>query len=280
MAKSALCILYDIDNNDLLRANQDFYKNNFENIFHIVPLYSKDDSNIIGVWENKFQKQGCIAQAYRKIKNETFDYYIFIDESIKLNTDINDNNCRDYFNIDDETAYCDDEIFDINKDTFKNTNWAFVSIYNYLSISNGTEASNFLPTKSQARVKYKTFNINTEKIFTDYVYYVINNLFIGQKQTHEFYLPLEWGEKNIKNLTDTFVSATEKEKLITIYPFVASDSKLFVVPKKYMEKFAYYCGIFAAIRQYYKIGLANSLCFAADKIKTKKDIDKETILKV
>lgn len=131
MAKTALCILYDIDNNDLLRANQELYKNNFENIFHIAPLCFKNDSNIIRVWENKFQKQGYIAQAYRKIRNEAFDYYIFIDESAKLNTDINEENLCKYLEIDDETAYCHGEIYDINQDTFKNTDWAFTSIYNF-----------------------------------------------------------------------------------------------------------------------------------------------------
>ena len=273
--KVCLVVLYKNVNHNLFDKIEEFYKGRFEKIFHLVPWYKGNRENVINVYENKFQKNGYLAQARFDLLKEDFTHFVIIDEDVCLNNDINSYNIIEKFNLDDESAFISDNIFAVNEMTMYETKWAFPSIYNFWLSKNGAQIKEYLPKKAEARAIFKKFGIKTPFIYTDYMRFLQEHLIIGGKQTHEFYRELERGKMNIKTLTSAFTSKLEQDKKVTIYPFVASNAKMFIVPKKTFEDFIYYAGMFSAIRVHYNIGFAMSLCYSQEKIVMEKDLNSD-----
>ncbi len=280
MSKVCLAILYKNYNCSLIDKFEILYKNNFDYILHIMPLYDGGRENVAAVFENKYQMCGYIPQALCRLPFDDFTHYIFMTQDCILNPEINSFNYKDKFKIDDDSAFIADDIFPVSIDTMHSTDWAFVSVYNYTYRKNGAEIREFIPLKVDARAIYSKFGVKAPYIYTDYFSYLVENLIHGRIHTHSFKLNLEYGNMNIKTLTDGFSSKVEKEKLVTIYPFVASDSNFFILPKAAIPKFAHYCGLFASARMHHNIGFANSLVFSCEKIVMKKDILQENLIDI
>ena len=269
---NALVILYKDINEDLANKYESLYKDNFEKIFHLMPFYKGDRKNVIPVFENKYQLNGYITQARKILSESLCDNFIIITDDCVINPCINSYNIFDKLNIKEGDCFFSEDIFTTNINTFSDYDWMLPSVLNFYLSQNGAQMKEFIPIKVHMRAEYNKLGLRAPFLYTDYVDYLIKHIIKGKIQNHEFFYKLEYSNLNIKNLTSAFTSTTEKEKLVTLYPFAASLSKFFIINKSIFENFAHYLGMFASIRVHYNIGFAMSAVLSTDTIKSKKDI--------
>ena len=103
--KIALLIIYNHRYDNNIPRLQKMYESRFDNIFHIVPFYDGNISNVIPVYENSYQFQGYIAQAYQHIKNQNFTHYYVIADDLILNPNVNKNNLLEKLAINDNECW-------------------------------------------------------------------------------------------------------------------------------------------------------------------------------
>ncbi len=277
MSSICLNILYKSLNPSLIDKMENIYSKNFNKIFHLMPLYSEEEygkkENVIPVFENKYQLTGHIAQAYEKIYQEKYDYYVFMTDECLLSPCVNQDNLKEIFKLDKDTCFISSDIKAVDVDVLNDTNWAFPSLFNMTYNKNGAEIIKFIPSKANARKLYtKNADAKTPYIYADYFSYLQKHIVANRRHNHPFFFELKHGQKDIKTLSEVFVSKLEQDKLKTIYPFVCSQAEFFIVPSCSIKNFKHYCGLLGSVRLHYNIGFATSMCFSAnEKIKMPKD---------
>ena len=78
MNKVALIIIYNHKFDRNIDILENIYKDRFSNIYHLVPFYTGDKSNVISVYENSHYFQGYVAQGFKSYFKEEFEHYFFI----------------------------------------------------------------------------------------------------------------------------------------------------------------------------------------------------------
>jgi len=157
----ALIIIYNHRYDKNIEVVENLYKSRFSNIFHLVPFYDGERSNVIAVYENAFYFQGYIAQGLKLFFNENFVHYFFIADDLILNPEINENTYQDYFKLEENRSYIP---FFIRLHEIK-TYWSRVKeAYNYKIKVRNIEAENELPTYSEALKKFQKFGLDLKDL--------------------------------------------------------------------------------------------------------------------
>ncbi len=105
MYKVALVIIYNHQYNQNIDILERMYKNRFSNIYHLVPFYKDDKSNVIPVYCSSYCFQGYVAQGFKNYFNEDFDHYFFIGDDLILNPLINESNYREHLKLEKEACF-------------------------------------------------------------------------------------------------------------------------------------------------------------------------------
>src|SRR4030042_4685799 len=99
MDKVALIIIYNHQYNKNIEILEKIYKDRFCNIYHLVPFYNGEKSNVIPVYENSHYFQGYIAQGFKIFYKKDYAHYIFIADDLILNPVINEKNYAIHFKL-------------------------------------------------------------------------------------------------------------------------------------------------------------------------------------
>jgi hypothetical protein len=266
MDEVALLILFNHNYESNFGKLEAIYGSRFKNIFFIMPFYQGDRKDVITVYENSYYFHGYIAKALEKIKDRKYAHYIVIGDDLLLNPGINEKNYKDYFNIDNESAFIP-RLYLLND--LKNNAFAPLAPYwewNYNALDfkieqAGLEIKKLLPSFEEALKLLKRHNLSFSPKMPMKMFYNINVL------------------KNIvknKGRRGTLIGGVKSLRYINKelpYPMVGAYSDIVVVPNKSVARFISYCGIFASMRLFVEIGLPTALCFSVDKIIQEKDMD-------
>ena len=103
--KIALLVIYNhrYDKN-IPRINQ-VYANRFSYVYHIVPFYDGDLENVIPVYDNSFQFQGYISQAYQHLKGKGFTHFVCVADDMVINPQLNEHNFFELSGIDEDACF-------------------------------------------------------------------------------------------------------------------------------------------------------------------------------
>jgi hypothetical protein len=264
MDEVALLILFNHNYESNFGKLEAIYGSRFKNIFFIMPFYQGDRKDVITVYENSYYFHGYIAKALEKIKDRKYAHYIVIGDDLLLNPGINEKNYKDYFNIDNESAFIPRLYLlnDLKNNAFGPLapywQWNFNAL-NFKIDQPGLEVGKFLPTYNNAvsLIARHGFQFSSKMPFQMYF-----NRRIAKRIMKHF------GMKG--TLRETVKNLSFLKKQIP-YPMVGAYSDIVVVPHSGVDSFISYCGIFASLRLFVEIALPTALCFSISKIVQEKD---------
>lgn len=266
MKDSCLVVLHKIYD----EKSVDFFKkhySNFKKVIHIAPLYNGVEENILTTYENKLQMSGYLAQCVQKLSEIPCRNYIFTTDDVVLYDSANISDPCEKINIENNEIIFSDKIFAVDLEHYSQYNWVLPSLINFCFRANGAEVNNFIPEKADFRKICQNLGIKTPRLQRNTLNFILKNLVEKQSLKHEFFYDLEYGNINIKNLIEIYKPQEPEKNNITLYPFVASNSNVMIIPQERFKTFARYCGIFSALRLHYNIAFAMSAVLSSDKIK-------------
>ncbi len=264
MGKVALIIIYNHQYNKNIDVLEQMYKDRFSNIYHLVPFYRGEKTNVIPIYESSLYFQGYLSQGFNKYFKEDFIHYFFVADDLILNPAINEHNYSEHLKLSSNTCFIPDFITLHELSDW----WAIVGdAYNWNIKSPGVEAQNQLPDYEEAIEKFKQFGFTikplqfnqiwkTPSTFKDWVRPIASRHFFS----HFFF-------------TLRFVSSMLKHKTFPVsFPIIGSYSDIFVISSDTIKQFCHYCGVFAATRLFVEVALPTSLVLSAKEIVTEKDL--------
>ena len=262
--KVALIIIYNHQHDENIEISERIYKDRFSDIYHLVPFYNGERTNVIPIYECSFYFQGYVAQGFKSFFKESYTHYFFVADDLILNPIINENNCMMYLKLNSNTCFLPGFITLHEREVW----WPRVGEAFYFNInSSGVNAKNELPGYNIALQKFKKFGLEIMPLRFNHIWKIpgwkthgsISN-FVKMIFKNSFYWLHYWKSKMIR----------KRYKLS--YPLVGSYSDIFVVSSDAIKQFCHYCGVFAAANLFVEIGLPTSLVLSAEEIVTEKDL--------
>lgn len=269
MSKTALIIIYNHQYNKNISKLENIYKDRFSNIYHLVPFYNGDKSNVIPVYDNSFYFQGYVAQGLKSYFQEDYEHYFFIADDLILNPVVNELNYREHLNLQKETSFLPGFItLHENKNYWTRTGEA----YHYNIHVPGVEANSQLPDYNSALEAFGRFGLDIKPLSFHQIWKSPEAIAPGVIENIKRRL-----SQNTQSLPDSVVTEAIKNQLVSQtynlpYPLVGSYSDIFVVSSDAIKQFCHYCGVFAATKLFVEVALPTSLVFSAKKIVTEDNL--------
>ena len=237
--KICLMVIYNHRYDKNIPRIEELYKGKFSHIFHIMPFYDGNKENVIPVYENSFYFSNYIAQAYQHLKNKGFTHFFVVADDMILNPVINENSLWDETGIQKDECYISGFL-----EMHKRKQWwgHIISAMKFKLKQPGVEFQSYLPKIEEAEKCFKKFNLE--------------------------YKAIPWKLLLFSTNLKTKLKLIKRGKILRKfkYPLVGGYSDIFLITAKTMEKFAQYCGIFAASRLFVEIAIPTSMVLSAEKI--------------
>jgi hypothetical protein len=264
MHKVALIIIYNHQHNENIEILERIYKDKFSNIYHLVPFYNGEKTNVIPVYECSYYFQGYVSQGFKGYFKESYTHYFFVADDLILSPKINENNYTMYLKLNSNTCFLPGFITLHERKVW----WPRVREAFHFNINfSGFKAKNELPKYNIALQKFKKFGLEIMPLRFNQIWETPSwkshgsiNDFVKMIFKNSFYWLHYLKSKIIR----------KKYKLS--YPLVGSYSDIFVVSSDAIKQFYHYCGVFAAANLFVEIGLPTSLVLSAEEIVTENDL--------
>lgn len=269
MIDVALIILFNHNYEQNLKQLDDVYKNRFSHIWYIMPFYTGDRKDIISVYENSYHFQGYIAYALDRLKNKGYKHYFIVADDLYLNPNINEENFKDFFKVDEDTAFLPGP-FLLNDLQEKRPSRPYAPVWNGIKSAlnfkidqKGIQSSSVLPSAEQANKLLErhgfafSSTVSRKMFFSDPILKIKDGLKENLIRLKLFY--------------DNFANIISPKKLS--YPLIGSYSDIMIISSKHQLAFTHYCGAFAALNLFVEIALPTALAFAYPKIISENDLD-------
>jgi hypothetical protein len=273
----AFVIVYNHQYNKNIEILETIYSHRFTHIYHLVPFYSGDKSNVIPVYENSYYFQGYIAQGLKSYFDENYVHYMFIADDLLLHPDINEANYKEFFKLGDNTCFVPDfEEFHTKKKWWPRMHEA----YNYLIKQPGVEVEKMLPDKETAIAKFKEYGLEYKPVQFGKLWN-FKQLWRRVRYLPESDLRDEPGAiivLYLKYLLRLLCTLLTNKKYYLPYPMVGSYSDLLIVSADVIKPFCQYCGVFAATRLFVEIALPTAVVLSTSDIVTEKELDFHAVL--
>lgn len=246
--KVALLVIYNHRYDKNISVVERLYSKRFSNIFHIMPFYDGEESNVISVFESSYYFQGYIAQAYQHLKDKGFTHYYIIADDLLLNPLIDENNLWDVLGLDSDECMFTDFLIMQERSAF----WGHAqNALDWNVIKPGVEIANLLPSYDDAKSKFSKFNLPvgeiTEGIIDD-----------GHART-------------LKEKVYSLIKKRKTDRMLK-YPLVGGYSDTFLITADVMPSFSHYCGFFSATHLFVELAVPTAIVLSAEKVKLEKDL--------
>lgn len=255
MASVALIVIYNHQYNKNIEIIENIYRSRFSSIYHLVPFYNGNKSNVIAVYENSYYFQGYVAQGFKYFFKETFNHYLFIADDLILNPKINEENYIELFKLSDNTCFLS-EIISIHE---REDGWPRINDAFYYKISvAGVEAEEQLPSYADALCALKKFGLQVKPLSYHQIWRKPTSIkdYLSIFKKDPKYIIRKWSKKKYK----------------MVYPFIGGYSDIFLVSANSIKQFCHYCGVFAATNLFVEVALPTSMVWSATEIITEKEL--------
>jgi hypothetical protein len=226
------------------------YGERFSTIRYLSPFSKrKQDDDIIPVFETSIHFQGYFSQAYQYLPKD-FDYYVFCGDDLILNPRLNETNLIDSLN-----CHNGGYIKYLNPVSDHSFAWhKFEECLRFPPDDCVIPYPSFLPTRSEIISNFERHGLHIRNLSLH------NFLGIHHKG-------VTW-ERIRAGLSYLFRNGISRS---IPFPLVEGYSDFIVVPRSAWKRFAYLCGVFAAMNLWVDAAVATALALACGKIYTECD---------
>lgn len=248
MNKVGLLIIYNHRYDKNIPQLEEIYGGRFSYLFHIVPFYDGKQENVIPVYESSYYFSGYLSQAYAHLKDKGFTHFFVVADDMLINPNLNENNLWQQMGINTDDCYMDGLIVLQERKIF----WShLLQAMDYVVSMEGVEIGNVLPSRKEAEECFARYGIPCAPI--------PKNLF------------MEWILQQKEWKMRKRVWRYIKKRRLD-YPLVGGYSDICLVTADAMDKFALYCGAFAATNLFVELAIPTSMVLSTKKLKVNKDI--------
>lgn len=225
------------------------YGDRFPRRKYLMPFARSDRPDVLRVRETSWNFSGHIAQTADRFMEDGVTHYVVISDDLIVNPRLKADNIVDALGLSDNQAYIKSLA---SIDALRYTWWrALQATIAFRRHSPGFDWRAELPDANDAQAKFVAMGVPMPKPS------------IGSLTEI----------KNLPALIDAvgYLSAPWAARLYgqrSEYPLLGGYSDFFVVPAAAMEKFAHYCGVFAALDIFAEIAVPTALALAADDVRT------------
>lgn len=256
MKRICLIIVFNHKYNRNIPILDKIYEKRFSSIYYLVPfateeIHKADSPNIITVYETSYCFQGYFAQAYEKIKEDSFSHYIMIGDDQILNPKLNETNILAELGLGEKDSYIKN-IIPYGESIGDQSN----KLYNILSafrINVGVSYQPEIPSYEEALEKCREHHLKvTAKLPLSF--------FCHKGYLHPKHLPL------------TLVTLAINRGRKLPYPLFKSYADMLVIDRNSMNEFCRLSGVFAAMNIFVETAIPLAMILACSNIKTENDI--------
>jgi hypothetical protein len=240
-----LIIIFNHKYNGNLPLLRKLYSSRFSYIRFLSPFYEGSDKDVFRVYENSYQFQGYVAQAFEQYADETISHYVFIGDDLILNPLLNETNILDYLTLADQESYFE-RFTPLKEMTYWSYN-RFMDIERAFK-QEGAIYRGEIPTEEEAYRYAGSYGLRD---------------FDLRGAKFKYAEPVKQAKYIMKRML---------WPLTLRYPLVAGYSDFFVISASYMEKFKHLCGVFAAMRLWVEVAVPTAMMFSCGRIKFQADI--------
>lgn len=249
-----LLIIYNHRYDANIEKLEKIYSARFSNIYHIMPFYDGNRSNVIPVYECSFRFQGYVTQAMQLI-HERYEQYFFIADDLILNPEINESNYKDWFHINGKNAF-----ITFTRPLREMGGWAinrrFMDPLPKFEWYSGTLWEKEIMPSEQAYSIAKQKGYEKEQFLVD--------------------IPMVWGaRKKLKQYPRLFVLFF---KILLLgkqqcpYPIWGGYSDIFIIPGEKMKEISHMLGVFAAMGLFVEMAIPTTLHLLCEDVTEEKNL--------
>lgn len=242
MSKIALLIVYNHRYDKNIPVLEKLYKGRFDHVFHIIPFYDGDKENVIPVYESSWYFSGYISQAYSHIRKQGFTHYFIVADDMIINPEITQENIFVKMGLKEDECFLD--YLHIMQEL--DWRWHQMRAMQYRVKQRGVEISGILPDKETAKAQLAKYGIPYTAISV---------------------------KPYLRNFDFLVKYLLNFKRRIPDYPLVGGYADIFLVTEEAMDKFALYCGAFAATSLFVEIAIPTALALSTDKMRLSKELN-------
>ena len=227
------------------------YRGRFEHVRYLMPFYRGDRPDVIPVYHSSYQFQGFFMTAWQRLRAEGFTHFVICADDMVLNPRFDDKNFLAAFGVGLDSGYTK-SLLSMSDQSF---NWSATTM-GLVAVEgkNGTNWQQELPAAEAAAANLEAKGHRLGRLGW-------HNLRHGIRMKGffllMFYLVLRVLKRRREPGTDV---------LGLPYPLLSGNADLMVVPTAYMDKFCFYCSVFAAMGLFVEIAAPTALVLACPRV--------------
>lgn len=259
-SKIALLVIYNHRYDENISRIERIYSCRFTYLYHVMPFYDGDKSNVLSVYESSYQYQSYVAQAYQQIKRSeakcVYSHFFVVADDMIINPNINEDNLFEYTGIGVDECYII-SVRDISKEKYPMSQFHTISSFN---VKIGGEK---IPTYDEAIERMRAYGCIEHFAFrwsqlAQHLAHLLISLF-GTRKKYQ-----------VKMILKVLKMFFLRKKFS--YPIVWGGCDCLLLTESVMSTFCTYCGVFAASELFVEFAIPTALILSTRKIITSDDI--------
>ena len=250
-----LCIIFNHNYEENVPLLRQVYRERFSKIIFLMPFYQGNEPDIFPYYEQSYYFQASINQSYQKLNNIPATHFVFIADDLFLNPIINQDNVLDYLGGRDNIALS--PLMDLSKVG----EWS--QLRHVLMIVQNAWGMNwrklFTGQSHMAHMAQKIQNIGFDsKINMTAVYRKMTGMKIDIPTSISEPVSAHQKIGLRRKIIGTFYPKIKEKPPLWIEPVlpcVGGYSDIFVIPRQYLQEFAHYAGVTAAMNLFVEIAI-------------------------
>ena len=234
------------------------YGHRFNHIYHLIPFYDGNHPDVIPIFESSYTFQGYFAHSYKYLYQDSFSHYMFIADDLILHPCLNETNLLQELTLDGNSGYIKNTS-PLTLGKFEHWGHSIAAIQTFFQTCHKDKhviTKDLLPSCEQAKELFRRHGITIEDITAKN----IEGFTSGYLKCTQYFM--DWLIDKIN--TEGYCSMP--------YPLVGAYSDFIIIPKNAMQKFCYYCGIFAAMGLFVEVAIPTAMLLACQRVVTERDV--------
>lgn len=245
-----LNVIYNHRYDNNIHKLNNIYHGRFSHVYHLMPFYdgkvNSGGKSVIPVFESSHNFEGFFQQAFSFFYHTDYDYYCFVADDLLLNPRINETNISEWFPINDKTAFIKELV-----PLTKKRKLYYIPYTGYYFTSKGL-------------IRWDKIEENNHGIYIKEAKGCLKDSRFLQiskclGESEEIVKKFKKMGLNIENADRKYGNG---------YPLLLSFSDLVIVPKQFIQRFCYLCGVFAAANLHVELAIPTALAMSCDWINT------------
>ena len=225
------------------------YADRFPDRHVILPFASEPGPAISRVYELGRNFSGHIAQATRDFIAPHFAHYVIVADDLLLNPGLSADNLVRALGLGPAEGYIKNLVCaDALRDEWI---WAGEAAAHFRRYGKAVDLATLLPPAEEARAKFARFGIPMAKK-------------PGSGSTGTLRRHLHHPRQSVWAWLEGLTMRGQPAD----YPLLSGYSDFIVIPAESMERFAHYCGVFAALDIFAEVAVPTALALACDRVRT------------